>query len=433
VTKQRRDEFAEKVKRASFVTLGLSVFLIGFAYYEFFYGGWNNPVFAIEYPIALAFVVAGLALYVGYQFDRNIHEHLDELHSNIKESSTSSISFQEPMVVEQTLPNQGNAIPLHQDSMGGTGEQAPLMSSVAVSGGSYFAQATSPPVESTLDVGKLDDAFLFVLSIATLAFTIIQTSVRGVSGLVTAIPFLLSGVALPFYVGFYRGAVLPHLGVERVRGWTTLVMGNFAMLSLLSTDYSKQSWPLYAISLFGIAVSFALGWRLARAYSLSLGRRTRLVLAGGAGSGFFFSIVAYLAVNLVSTAITVPEYQLLALYVVFSYLVLVFGSIFISVERTCEAMISAPPETVQGGGTSNLLDIVSSPLDFVSVLTGPILHSKRTFIPWFASFFVLTAAGYSINLKLGSAWLLLLSVVADILVIVAITNYFTISRDHLVR
>ena len=56
-------------------------------------------------------------------------------------------------------------------------------------------------------VDRLDNAFLFALSSIGLLISFMQIRQETVSGLIEAIPFLLLDIALPFYVGYMRGAI----------------------------------------------------------------------------------------------------------------------------------------------------------------------------------------------------------------------------------
>ena len=78
-------------------------------------------------------------------------------------------------------------------------------------------------------IDKLDNAFLFLLSFIGLVITIVQVYIVGISGLLESLPLLFIGIAIPFYIGYLRGAVsmelINHSLVERMRGWVYLIIG----------------------------------------------------------------------------------------------------------------------------------------------------------------------------------------------------------------
>jgi hypothetical protein len=105
--------------------------------------------------------------------------------------------------------------------------------------------------ESHYSLEKLDEAFLFSISLVSLAFTIIQVYQASLLGLIQIIPLLVLGVALPFYVGYLRGAIYDSL-IERLRGWVYLIVGVNAYCAFLAL--TLPSW--FALtSLFFIMVA----------------------------------------------------------------------------------------------------------------------------------------------------------------------------------
>jgi hypothetical protein len=101
---------------------------------------------------------------------------------------------------------------------------------------------------------KLDNAFLFIISLVGLLFTIVQVYREGVNGLIEISPLLVLGVALPFYVGYIRGAI--EYGdslTERVRGWVYLTVGVNATLGFfLSRVNIGFYWLLLVLGLVSI-------------------------------------------------------------------------------------------------------------------------------------------------------------------------------------
>lgn len=97
-------------------------------------------------------------------------------------------------------------------------------------------------VEKRLD--KLDDAFLFTISVVGLLFTIVQAIRTDGTGLIEISPLLILGVALPFYIGYLRGAIYDSL-IERVRGWIYLIVGASAYCAFLSLTINSYATFLF--------------------------------------------------------------------------------------------------------------------------------------------------------------------------------------------
>jgi hypothetical protein len=73
-------------------------------------------------------------------------------------------------------------------------------------------------------VDKLDEAFLFLISLTSIIFMVIQAFSGGVTLVLYSIPLLIFGVGVPFYYGYWRGA-LKDSPIMRVRGWIYLSFG----------------------------------------------------------------------------------------------------------------------------------------------------------------------------------------------------------------
>lgn len=81
----------------------------------------------------------------------------------------------------------------------------------------------SPEVwQNKLD--RLDDAFLFTISLVGVLFTVVQVATEGITGLIEILPLLILGIAIPFYVGYIRGAIECKSVIERARGWVYLAV-----------------------------------------------------------------------------------------------------------------------------------------------------------------------------------------------------------------
>lgn len=93
------------------------------------------------------------------------------------------------------------------------------------------------PEERQKKIEKLDNAFLFVISLIGLLFTIIQFYREGVSGLIEIAPLLVLGTVVPFYIGYIRGAIECNTIIERVRGWVYLTVGVIAYFAFFIESF----------------------------------------------------------------------------------------------------------------------------------------------------------------------------------------------------
>jgi len=87
---------------------------------------------------------------------------------------------------------------------------------------------------------RLDNAFLFLLSFIGLVIAIIQVYIVGITGLLETLPLIFIGIAVPFYIGYLRGAIsidpLDHSLVERMRGWIYLIVGVSAYIGYVASS-----------------------------------------------------------------------------------------------------------------------------------------------------------------------------------------------------
>ncbi len=108
---------------------------------------------------------------------------------------------------------------------------------------------------------KLDNAFLFVISVVGLMITIIQGYSNGILGIIVAFPILVLGMPLPFYIGYIRAAIsLPQTEeavFERLRGWGYLIFGVGAYMSIISPTLPSLL-PYGILLYFGILLISAL-------------------------------------------------------------------------------------------------------------------------------------------------------------------------------
>lgn len=85
-------------------------------------------------------------------------------------------------------------------------------------------------------IDRLDDAFLFSLSLVSIVISFIQINMKDLIQILEAVPFLLLGVILPFVVGYVKGALEINSLEERMRGWIYFVIG---MISYFAFFYIR--------------------------------------------------------------------------------------------------------------------------------------------------------------------------------------------------
>jgi hypothetical protein len=81
-------------------------------------------------------------------------------------------------------------------------------------------------------VDKLDEAFLFLISLTSIIFTVIQAFFGGLSFILYSILLLIFGVVMPFYYGYLKGA-LKDSAIMRVRGWIYLFIGTAGYVTMV--------------------------------------------------------------------------------------------------------------------------------------------------------------------------------------------------------
>jgi hypothetical protein len=104
---------------------------------------------------------------------------------------------------------------------------------------------------------KLDAAFLFVLSFVGIIVSFLQVTVINLGAFIEALPFLVLGIVLPFYVGYLRGAIEVDTVQERMRGWvyaligTTYYLGSF-VIAWLNFHYSQLPYILGLLLMYSM-------------------------------------------------------------------------------------------------------------------------------------------------------------------------------------
>lgn len=129
-----------------------------------------------------------------------------------------------------------------------------------------------PSVEDAR-VESLDRAFLFLIGLSGLVFSVLQAVIGGREALLLFSPFLFSGLIYPFYVGCLRGAVertsWKESMLQRTRGWIYFGIGTTAYSAMVVVVILRDFEPKlvdYAILLYLAIVflGFPLFFRLAR-------------------------------------------------------------------------------------------------------------------------------------------------------------------------
>ena len=91
-------------------------------------------------------------------------------------------------------------------------------------------------------VDKLDEGFLFAISLTNILFVMIQSFLSGVSFLLYSLPLLVMGVLLPFYFGYWKGA-LEDSAIMRVKGWVYLYFGTVGYIVYLIYFNAEKILP----------------------------------------------------------------------------------------------------------------------------------------------------------------------------------------------
>ena len=112
-------------------------------------------------------------------------------------------------------------------------------------------------------IDRLDNAFLFVLGSAGLVISFIQITMKSLTELIEAIPFLLFGIVLPFYVGYMRGAIEIDSVEERMRGWIYFIIGTssyfaFFIFRRVHAEYIYQESVFILLITFGLLITYLL-------------------------------------------------------------------------------------------------------------------------------------------------------------------------------
>lgn len=85
-----------------------------------------------------------------------------------------------------------------------------------------------PIATSSEKIEKLDNALLFCLASMGIITSFIEINKNDFSQLIAAIPFLLLGIVIPFFIGYVRGSISKNNFEERIRGWIYFFVGLFS-------------------------------------------------------------------------------------------------------------------------------------------------------------------------------------------------------------
>jgi hypothetical protein len=164
-------------------------------------------------------------------------------------------------------------------------------------------------------IDSLDDAFLFVLALTTLVFSLLEALLVGKVALVVFVPFLVTGLVYPFYSGYLRG-VVEHAPwrqpmLRRVKGWVYLSVGTVAYAAMSATSIlapravDSAMLVYFLVVLLGLPVCY-IGIRWVRIITGTVLPSDGVVVGASCGGAVFLSMAAY-SVQLVTRLIFFPE------------------------------------------------------------------------------------------------------------------------------
>lgn len=163
-------------------------------------------------------------------------------------------------------------------------------------------------------IDSLDDAFLFMLALTTLVFSLLEALLEGKVAVVVFVPFLVTGSVYPFYLGYLRGVVerasWRQAMLRRVKGWVYLSIGTVAyaamtatsILALRAVDLAMLAY--FIVVLFGLPACYA-GIRWVRLITGTALPNDGVVIGASCGAAFLFSMAAF-CVQLVARLVFFP-------------------------------------------------------------------------------------------------------------------------------
>lgn len=190
-------------------------------------------------------------------------------------------------------------------------------------------------MENSKKIERLDNAFLFIISIVGLFFTIIQIYIEGILGLVEISPLFFLGIILPFYVGYLRGAIELDSVMERTRGWVYLTVGISTYVAILLTRIDPNFYFLF------IVIAFFLIYYLERWFNTIFEIEDDIsnlyAFYGTTISGFSLAFGSYHVIRISSELLLQPSYSTSLLSS--TWLACAFSIIFILLEKLSRNVI----------------------------------------------------------------------------------------------
>lgn len=179
---------------------------------------------------------------------------------------------------------------------------------------------------SSRKVDRLDDAFLFIISLVGLLFTIIQIYMEGISGLIEISPLLFLGVLLPFYIGYLRGAISIDSVIERIRGWVYLAVGISTYIAIFLARIYPYLYFLFIILAF-FSTYFLERW-FNTIFEIEDDISNLYAFSGTTISSFSLAFSSYSVIKICSELLSQePSYSALLLFEIWSVYVLLIISI----------------------------------------------------------------------------------------------------------
>lgn len=162
--------------------------------------------------------------------------------------------------------------------------------------------------ESIRKLDRLDNAFLFTISLVGLLFTIIQIYMEGITGLIEISPLLFLGIVLPFYIGYMRGAIEMDSVMERVRGWVYLAVGVGAYLAFFLARINQLLYLL--LILFSLLLAYFLENWFNRLFKIKEDISNMYAFCGTTVSGVCLAFVSRMIVSAFSDLSSQPQYSI---------------------------------------------------------------------------------------------------------------------------
>jgi len=199
-------------------------------------------------------------------------------------------------------------------------------------------------VTRTERLDKLDNAFLFIISVLGLFVTIIQTYLSGTRGLIEALPLLVLGIPIPFYIGYIRGAISISQPdkqiVERLRGWAYLTVGVGAYVSLI---WENPLFMFTMVPLSFLSIYYLQKW-FTEIFALKSNLSYQIAVYGSATSAFLLAFISRLSVimlNLDQSPFPAVSYPLFLYSMLLGiWIITLTTSVFLTIEKFSRMMMN---------------------------------------------------------------------------------------------